>query len=328
MRTALVVAVLVATSCGTREPAAQPSEHPDPAAPLVVAPRPLASADRDCTVSWSRDYRSLDLLADGADLIARAQIVGQDVVQLRAFGANGRVSLRDARRTTVRVLETLKGAAEPEVRVIEDACPGLDGQPGDEWVLFLGTPFDPKHGPDDPRDHRVTLGGPQGQFRIRASRIAGPFFAFQRVVREYGGATSAELLADLRAVRQLDLGPSRALLERAGWAVLPGRDVDDIRLPADFAQPARFGDLPFRVFADASRRAGQDLAPFAGMTLRAVSYLLELDRPSTEKQYRATVLHAQGGVVGTWITVFHNIGDWEVYAVTERGAALASRGRR
>jgi len=322
----LATALLAAHSSGVREPAGQASEQiPQPEA---AAPRVLASAERDCTVSWVHDYRSLDLMADAADLIVRAQVVGQDVVQLRAFGANGRVSLRDARRTTVRVLETLKGAAEPSVRVIEDVCPGLEDKPGDEWILFLGTPFDPKYGPDDPRVHRFTVGGPQGQFRIRASRIAGPFFAFQHVVREYGGTAAGELLADLRAVRPLDLGPSRSLLERAGWAVLARGDVDDIRLPADFAQPARFGDLPFHVFADASRRAGHDLAPFAGRTLRAVSYLLELDRPSTEKQYRATVLHSQGAVVGTWITVGHNIGDGEIYAVTERDAALAARGRR
>jgi len=322
----LVAAVLAATSCGVREPAGQPSEQLPRSA--AIAPRALASAERDCTVSWARHYRSLDLMADAADLIVRAQVVARDVVQLRAFGANESVSLRDARRTTLRVLETLKGAAEAEVRVIEDACPGLDDAPADEWILFLGAPFDRRYGPDDPRVHRVTLGGPQGQLRIRASRVAGPFFEFQHVVREYGGATAGELLADLRAVRQLDLGPSRALVAAAGWTVLTGHDVDDVPLPTDLAQPALGDELAFRVFADASRRAGYDLAAFAGRTLRAVTYLLERDRPSTEKQYRATVLHYQGKVVGAWVTVGHNIGEREIYAVTERDAALASRGRR
>lgn len=42
----------------------------------------------------------------------------------------------------------------------------------------------------------------------------------------------------------------------------------------------------------------------------------------------ATVLHYQGKVVGAWVTVGHNIGEREIYAVTERDAALASRGRR
>ena len=59
-----------------------------------------------------------------------------------------------------------------------------------------------------------------------------------------------------------------------------------------------------------------------------MSYLLELDRPSTEKQYRATVVHGRGVVVGGWITVSHDLGDTEVFALTERAAALASRGRR
>ena len=331
MRTALVVVVLlVAVSCGAREPAAQPSERPDTdaPAPLVVAPRPLASADRDCTVSWAQSFRSLDLLTDAADVVIRAQVVAEDTVQLRAFGANGSVRLREARRTTLRVVETLKGVAEPEVRVIEDVCPGLALAPGDEWVLFLGAAFDPKYGPDGPGLHRFTLGGPQGQFRIRASRISGPFFRFQHVVREYGGATSAELLSDVRAVRQLDLGLSRAIVARAGWTVLPGHRVLDLQLPGDATMPLPGHERPFGVFADASRRAGYDLAAFGGRTLREVSYRLELDRPSTEKQYRATVLHDRGAVVGGWITVAHDLGDSEVFALTERDAALASRGRR
>lgn len=331
MRTALVVVVLlVAVSCGAGEPAAQPSERRDTAAPapLVVTPRPLASADRDCTVSWSQSFRSLDLLTDAADVIIRAQAVGEDIVQLRAFGARGPAHVRDARRTTLRVLETLKGVAEPEVRVIEDVCPGLALAPADEWVLFLGTPLDPKYGPDDPGVHRFTLGGPQGQFRIRASAISGPFFRFQHVVREYGGATAAELLSDVRAVRQLDLGLSRAIVARAGWTVLPGHQVLDLHLPGDASMPLPGHERPFGAFADASRRAGHDLAAFGGHTLRAVSYLLELDRPSTEKQYRATVLHDRGAVIGGWITVGHDLGDSEVFALTERDAAIASRGRR
>lgn len=331
MRTALLAGVLVvAASCGAREPATQPSERPAPnaPAPVVGTPRPLAPADRDCTVSWAQSYRSLDLLTDAADVVVRAQAMAEDTVQLRAFGANGSVHLRDARRTTLRVIETLKGVGEPEVRVIEDVCPGLTLAPGAEWVLFLGSPIDPKYGPDDPLVHRFTLGGPQGQFRIRASQIAGPFFPFQHVVRGYGGATSAELLADVRAVRQLDLGLSRAVVARAGWTVLPGHQVDDLQLPSDEAIPLPGHERPFRVFADASRRAGHDLATFGGRTLRAVSCLLELDRPSTEKQYRATVVHDRGALFGGWITVSHDLGDTEVFALTERAAALASRGRR
>lgn len=261
-------------------------------------------------------------------MVVRAQAIAEDTVQLRAFGANGSVHLREARRTTLRVVETFKGVAEPEVRVVEDVCPGLALVPGDEWILFLGTPFDPKYGPDDPRTHRFTLGGPQGQFRIRASQIAGPFFQFQHVVRGYGGATSAELLSDVRAVRQIDLGLSRSVVARAGWTVLPGHQVDDLQLPVDDAMPLLGHERPFRIFADASRRAGYDLAAFGGRTLRAVSYLLELDRPSTQKQYRATIVHDRGAVVGGWITVAHNLGDTELFALGERDAALASRGRR
>ena len=331
MRTALLAGLLLfALSCGARQPATQPSEHPatEAPAPVAVTPRPLAPADRDCAVSWAQSYRLLDLLTDAADGVVRAQAVAEDTVQLRAFGANGSVHLRDARRTTLRVIETLRGVAEPEVRVVEDVCPGLTLAPGEEWVLFLGAPFDPKHGPDDPRVHRFTLGGPQGQFRIRASQIAGPFFRFQHVVRGYGGAASAELLSDVRAVRQLDLALSNAVVARAGWTVLPGHQVDDLQLPGDEAMPLSGHERPFRVFADASRRAGYDLAAFGGRTLRAVSYLLELDRPSTEKQYRATILHDRGAVVGGWVTLSHNLGDSEVFALAERAAALASRGRR
>ncbi|MBA2370768.1 MAG: hypothetical protein H0V71_03880, partial [Chloroflexi bacterium] len=71
----LATALLAAHSSGVREPAGQASEQiPQPEA---AAPRVLASAERDCTVSWSHDYRSLDLMADAADLIVRAQVVGQ-----------------------------------------------------------------------------------------------------------------------------------------------------------------------------------------------------------------------------------------------------------
>lgn len=110
--------------------------------------------------------------------------------------------------------------------------------------------------------------------------------------------------------------------------MLPGHQVDDLQLPADAAMPLPGHERPFRVFADASRRVGHDLAAFGGRTLRAVSYLLELDRPSTEKQYRATIVDDRGAVVGGWITVAHNLGDSEVFALTERDAAFASRGRR
>jgi len=99
MRALLLATALLATcSSGVRAPAGQASKRD--LRPEAAAPRVLASAERDCTVSWSHDYRSLDLMADAADLIVRAQVVGQEIVQLRAFGANGQVSLRDARRTT------------------------------------------------------------------------------------------------------------------------------------------------------------------------------------------------------------------------------------
>ncbi len=129
-------------------------------------------------------------------MIVRAVAIAQDTVQLTpGFGPR---PTRDARRTTFRVVETLKGAATPEIRLLEDVCPNLDVRSGDEWLLFA-TRWDNSHGPAGGGQHYFSAGGPQGQFRSAAGRVSGPFFAFAELVRSYEGATIDEVLRDTRA---------------------------------------------------------------------------------------------------------------------------------
>jgi hypothetical protein len=279
-------------------------------------------------VTWSRGYRSIDLLTESAELIVRGVVAGTGTVQLNAFGANNAVSVRTARRTTLRVTETLKqppGAAPTEVNVVEDVCPHL-GQIGTgDWILFAQR-LDPPYAPDDGRVYYVTLGGPQGQFRFENDRVVGPFFTFARVVHSYEGARAQEIRADVAAVRPVDVPSARALIERYGWTTIRGPSVQDEPLPRDFSYDD--GSGAFEVYAIASRAVGLELRGFAGQMLRGATFLLDYDRPSTEKQYLATVLFdSSGQVVGAWLTAGGDSGPWEVFPLSERDRARAAGGR-
>ena len=164
-------------------------------------PRQTTATTLDCTVSWSKHYRTLDELVHDAEVIVRATAVAQDEVQLRP--GFGREPTRSARRTTFEVTETLKGSASVrEIRVLEDVCPNLTATPGEEWLLFAHRWTDPAtYGPDEPGDHYFTLGGPQGQFRARGGVVAGPFYRFADLVHSYEGASVAELMVDVHSVR-------------------------------------------------------------------------------------------------------------------------------
>ncbi len=128
----------------------------------------------------------------------RAVALSTDTAQLKAFAAGSVVSLRDARRTTFRVVETLKGTTTAEIRVLEDVCPNLEVRPGDEWVLFAYR-FDPTYGPTSGGEHFITLGGPQSQIRFTSGKVSGPFFRFADLVHSYEGAAIDEVLRDVRA---------------------------------------------------------------------------------------------------------------------------------
>lgn len=82
--------------------------------------------------------------------------------------------------------------------MLEDVCPNLEVRPGEEWVLFAYL-FDPTYGPTTGGEHFFTLGGPQGQVRLAAGRVSGPFFLFAGVVHGYEGASIDEVLRDVRA---------------------------------------------------------------------------------------------------------------------------------
>lgn len=149
-------------------------------------------------VSWVDHFTSIGQIAAKAEIIVRAVPIATDIVHLKAFAAGNVVSLRDARRTTFRVVETLKGTTTAEIRVLEDVCPNLDVRPGQEWLLFEQR-WDPKYGPESGGEHFISLGGPQGQIRFSSGKVSGPFFLFADLVHSYEGASIDEVLRDVRA---------------------------------------------------------------------------------------------------------------------------------
>jgi hypothetical protein len=339
MRHYAIVLTACLAACGSlggEGPSALVPSTPTATGHLTAAPpptaahtaRPTTPTTLDCTVTWTHGYLSIDLLTENAELIVRGTVVSSGTVQLKAFGANNAVSLRSARRTTLRVTETLKqpsGAPPTEVNVVEDVCPNLSQIATGEWILFARR-FDPPYAPDDGRVYYVTEGGPQGQFRLENDRVIGPFFRFARVVHSYEGASAQEVRSDVAAVRAIDIAGGRALIERYGWKILRAPAVRDMPLPKDFSQDDGAG--AFQANAVASRSIGLELHGFAGQVLRGASFSLDFDRPSTEKQDIATVLFDPGGrVVGAWLTVGHDLGRWELFPLSQRDQARAAGGR-
>jgi hypothetical protein len=174
-----------------------PSEQPS-AFPLAsLTARVTSRTTRDCTVDWVDHFKTLADLVGKAEVIVRGVAVAQDIVQLTpGFGAQ---NTRDARRTTFRVVETLKGSVSSPIRVLEDVCANLEVRPGEEWVLFLYR-WDNTYGPIEGGEHFMTRGGPQGQFRFGDGKVMGPFFVFADVVHSYEGASIDEVLRDVHAV--------------------------------------------------------------------------------------------------------------------------------
>jgi hypothetical protein len=200
----VLAALLVATACGDLQTSGALA-GPASASPSVAAsrtPRVTTATTLDCTVSWVSHYVTLEQLTKDAEVVVRAVAVAQDVVRLRPGFA--REATRPARRTTFRVTAVLRpaGTTLTEIRVLEDVCPNLTVAPGEEWVLFAYLWKDAAaNGPDEPGDHYITRGGPQGQFRIRDGKVAGPFYVFADLVHSYEGALVGELVADTLAIR-------------------------------------------------------------------------------------------------------------------------------
>lgn len=148
-------------------------------------------------VSWVDHFKTMNDLAAKAEVIVRAVATSQDTTQLKAFAGTA-VSLRDARRTTFRVIDTLKGSAPREIRVLEDVCQNLEVKSGEEWLLFAYR-WDNTYGPVDGGEHFMTVGGPQGQMRFAGGRVVGPFYVFADLVHSFEGATMDEVLRAVRA---------------------------------------------------------------------------------------------------------------------------------
>lgn len=196
MRMTVITLALVLSACGTTV-GATGSGRPSASTIALPTPRVTSATTRDCTVSWADHFKTLAELAGKAEVIVRGVAVAQDTVQLTpGFGAQ---STRDTRRTTFRVVDTLKGTALTEIRVLEDVCPNLEVRPGEEWLLFA-TRADGAHGPSGGGEHFFTAGGPQGQFRFGDGKVIGPFFTFAGVVHSYEGASIDEVLRNVRAV--------------------------------------------------------------------------------------------------------------------------------
>lgn len=320
-RSGWLLAVVVLASCGPTAPvpnAPVSAATASPSALVSRSPRPTTAAERDCIVDWAKSYQSLALLANDAAVIVRARAISSDTVQLKAFGAGNSVSLRDARRTTFIVEDTLKGAVSGELRILEDVCPNLTVVPGEDWLLFAYR-WDDRYGPDDGREHYLTLGGPQGQFRIRGGVVSGPFHTFARAVHGYEGASIAELLDDLARVPPLDRVGARAMLSDRGWAV-PGEAIlSDLELPSD--REAQWWPDTFGGISDAAARGGSDLAPYLGRTVQVTRFWLENAPPATVL-YQATIVLSDGKPVGGWIVAGRDDRS-QVFALTERAQALA-----
>jgi len=328
-RSGWLLAVVFLASCGPPGPVpdtlatAQPVSlaTASPAGLVTRSPRPTTAAERDCTVSWVKGYRSLALLANDATVIVRARAVSTDTVQLKAFAAGNSVSLRDARRTTFVVEDTLKGAVSGELRVLEDVCPNLTVAPGEDWLLFAYR-WDDRYGPGDGRDHYLTLGGPQGQFRIRDGVVSGPFYTFGRAVHGYEGAPVGEVLDDLARVAPLDHAGARDMLTDRGWTVQGEAILSDDELPSGRDSswwPDTFGSI-----IDAAARGGSDLGPYLGRTVQVARFWLE-NAPPAAVLYQATIVLIDGKPVGGWIIAGRDDRSQisQVFAVTERAQALA-----
>lgn len=263
-------------------------------------------------------HRSLQSMFDRADVVVRGTVVRTGVAALYAYGSQGRLP-RDAPVLTLGVTETFKGSAVPELHVITDVCPSLDADPRSEWFVFAYR-ADQRYGPEGPTPHHHAVGGPQGQLRVVDGRLAGPYYAVQRVARELSGTPAADLAAKLRTMTGADVA-ARSLFERHGWTVVRTDHVGELTLPAAAAFGNAFADLcgaaPLAHCADLGARAGLDLRTGAGSDARVLTFVLEFPTPIGGGAYPPSGRAVAVGdrIVGAWVV---SAVTRDVYAVTDR----------
>lgn len=253
-----------------------------------------------------------------ADVVARGRVSAQGPTLVYGHGRTGRFP-RDARLTTLRISETFKGLPVPELKIVENVCPGLNAGADDEWIVFAAA-ADARYGPDAPGLHFFTIGGPQGQLRLTNGRVAGPYFAFQTVARGEADTRVGDLATRLRAMTGAD-AEARSIFERHGWTVVQTTSVSEMVLPAatDLGAPFQYvcGEAPVAHCADLSGQIGLDLRGGAGQDARVLSFVLEFPRP------------IGGGAsppTGVAVAVGHRvIGAWVVSAVTRDVYAVSDR---
>ena len=292
---------------------------PSPTPPAQPSARPLASAALGCTAQFVESHRSIQALVERADVVVRGRVTAEEPTVMYAIAGSGRLPL-GRQLTTIAVDEVFKGGSARELKFLADACPAI-GPGADEWIVF-GSLADPRYGPDAPGPHYVSVGGPQGQIRLTAGRVAGPYYAVQRVARGLDAHPLGTVSAALRAAASADAsGAARALFERHGWSVVRTSSLNELTLPAaaGFASPLEplCGLASVAHCADLSARAGLDLRAVAGRDVRLIRYVLEFPTPVGGGAYPPTgvAVVADAQVFGAWVV---SAVTRDVYAVPDR----------
>ncbi len=319
-------AVILVACSGSPQTLPPPSSTPSQAATAQASARPLASAALGCTASFAESFRSVQSLVERADVVARGRVTADEPTVLYAVDASGRQP-RGARVTTLAVEEVFKGAPAKELKILADACPAIGPGPH-EWLVF-GSLADPRYGPDAAGPHYVSIGGPQGQIRLAAGRVAGPYYGVQSVARALDDLPLAVIGSELRAAVNADASPAaRAIFEREGWSVVRTWSLTELTLPgsAGFAAPLQplCGEATVEHCAALSARVGLDLRAGAGRDVRVLRYVLEYPTPVGGGPYPPTgVAVAMGGhVVGAWVL---SAVTRDVYAVSDRANVPVDR---
>lgn len=240
------------------------------------------------------DTATFPLLVDRADAIVRATAVRVEPID------NGHPG---AARVTLRVDETAKGAAAPQVRVYDAPCPFISAKTGESYVLFVdGAPL---------ADATVQL-----------------VYAPPGVARESPARTLAQAMAAIRAIRPLD-GEARALFERYGWNVADKNSVYQFVMPALSEFPLAGREIrssaylaqPFARYTELSMAVGLDPRAAAGRTAELLTFFLEGKRADAHPGSTiGNVLIADRRIVGAWVSLSS---ETDAFALTDRAATLA-----
>lgn len=242
---------------------------------------------------------SLAALIDRADVIVHATVQRTEPTNVPGY-----YDRQGAQRVTLRTVQIAKGAAPPEVVVLDGPCPSLMATQGESLVAFLET--------------------------VPAGQGLRPVGVPTSALRATSGRSLPQLMAEIGAIRPLD-GDARGMFERHGWTVTGKRDVRQFDLPgvSEFALAARQIrgvelDVrePFERYVELSSDVALDPRPYAGQRAELLTFWLERRPPELAQGTPfGHVLIAERRLVGAWVTVFPEAGP---FSVRDRAAALAA----